>query len=242
MKIYTELQCDEAKIQKTIEVSKVAFYAAEGTHTLSPIEFLYQQSRYVKKQWWLLQGLLLGILCLILYVSDSTMFTRRSLGIAAPLFVILILPEFWKNRSSDAMEVEGTTFYTIRQVYAARLTLFAGVDLLLLTMFFFGASFFAMVTIWELMIQFVLPFNVGCCICFQSLYNSRSGAEAFSILLCSVWTGLWVLVVLSEPIYNAISVPVWIALLAMSFVFLGYSVYKGQRRIYRIWEVKPSWN
>lgn len=238
MKIHT----NEEKIQKTIDASKAAFYAAEETRTLSPIEFLYQQSRYVQKYWWLLQGLLLGAVCLLLLGSDSPVFTRRSLGVAAPLFVILVLPEFWKNRSCDAMEVEGTTFYTIRQVYAARLALFAGVDLLLLTVFFLGASFFARVTVWELLVQFVLPFNVGCCICFQSLYCSRSGSEAFSILLCSVWTGLWVLVVLSEPIYNTISVPVWISLLVASFVFLGYSIHRGQKRIYRIWEAKPSWN
>ena len=242
MKLHTEVHCDEAKIQKTIEASKAAFYAAEESRTLSPMDFLYQQSRYVKKRWWLLQGLLLGAVCLLLLGSDSPAFTRRSLGVAAPLFVILLLPELWKNRSSDAMEVEGTTYYTIRQVYAARLALFAGVDLLLLTAFFLGASYFARITVWELLIQFVLPFNVGCCICFQSLYCGRSGSEAFSILLCSVWTGLWVLVVLSEPIYNAISVPVWIGLLTASFAFLGYSIRRGQRRIYNTWEVKPSWN
>ena len=238
MKIHT----NEEKIQKAIDASKAAFYAAEETRTLSPMEFLFQQSRYVQKYWWLLQGLLLGAACLLLLGSDSPVFTRRSLGVAAPLFVILVLPELWKNRSSDAMEVEGTTFYTIRQVYAARLALFAGVDLLLLTAFFLGASFFAKVTVWELLVQFVLPFNVGCCICFQCLYCCRSGSEAFSILLCSVWTGLWVLVVLSEPVYNTISVPVWIGLLTASFAFLGYSIHRGQRRIYDTWEGKPSWN
>ena len=131
---------------------------------------------------------------------EGALHIRRSLGIAAPLFVILILPELWKNRTYDAMEVEGTTFYTLRQVYAARLTLFAGVDLLLLTAFFIGASFFARVTVMELLIQFLLPFNVACCICFQTLYGGRNNSEAFSILLCSVWTGLWTLVVLNDAV------------------------------------------
>ena len=167
---------------------------------------------------------------------------RRALGLAGPLFVILILPELWKNRTYDAMEVEGTTFYTLRQVYAARLTLFAGVDLLLLTAFFIGASFFARVTVMELLIQFLLPFNVACGICFQTLYGGRNNSEAFSILLCSVWTGLWTLVVLNDAVYNAISVPVWMFLLTISFVFMGFSLRKGQKTINRTWEVQPSWN
>ncbi len=33
------------------------------------------------------------------------------MGILAPSFVILILPELWKNRSNGAMEVEGATFF-----------------------------------------------------------------------------------------------------------------------------------
>ena len=237
-----DIPIDESELQKTIAVSKSAFLAGESERTVSHVEFLYQQSRYVKKHWWLIQAVLLFALCLLLHQTEGALHIRRSLGVAAPLFVILILPELWKNRSYDAMEVEGTTFYTIRQVYAARLTLFAGVDLLLLTAFFIGASFFARVTVMELLIQFLLPFNVACGICFQTLYGGRNNSEAFSILLCSVWTGLWTLVVLNDAVYNAISVPVWMFLLTISFVFMGFSLRKGQKTINRTWEVQPSWN
>ena len=242
MKLHMEIACDKAKIQKAINASKAAFLEAEAERTVSPTEFLYQQCRYIKKHWWLIQGLLLLFVCLFLHFSETDISMRRSLGVAAPLFVILIFPELWKNRTYDAMEVEGTTFYTIRQVYAARMTLFAGVDLLLLTAFFLCTSFVTRLTAWDLMIQFVLPFNVSCCIAFQSLYTHRIGSEAFSILLCSIWTGLWVMVVLNDAVYHAISVPVWIGLLIASFAYLAYSIHKGQKSIYQTWEVKPSWN
>lgn len=242
MKIHMDVDIDESKFQKTIEISKKAFLTAEAEHTVSPAEFLYQQSQYIKKHWWVLQALLLGALCLFLHFSESDIYIRRSMGVAAPLFVILLLPELWKNRNCDAMEVEGTTFYTIRQVYAARMTLFAGVDLVLLTLFFLGASFVTRLTLWEMMIQFVLPFNVSCCIAFRSLYARRIGSETFSVLLCSIWTGLWVLVVLKDDIYSAVSIPIWTILLAASFAYLGYSIYQGQKTIYRTWEAKPSWN
>lgn len=241
-RIQLDIPCDENALQKTIDASKAAFVAGESEQTLSSAEFLYQQSKYIRKFWWMTQALLLFAVCLLMHISESDFYIRRTLGVAAPLFVILILPELWKNRSCDAMEVEGTTFYTIRQVYAARLTLFAGVDLLLLTAFFFGASFFARITVWELMIQFLLPFNMACCICFRSLYGGSNSSEAFSILLCSVWSGLWVLVISNESLYNAISVPVWTGMLILSFAYLVYTIRRGQKTIFKTWEAKPSWN
>ena len=237
-----DIPIDESKLQKTIAASKSAFLAGETEQTVSHAEFLYQQSRYIKKHWWLIQALLLLFVCLLLQQTEGDLHIRRSLGVAAPLFVILILPELWKNRSCDAMEVEGTTFYTIRQVYAARLALFAGVDLLLLTAFFCGATYFARITLWELMIQFLLPFNVACCICFHSLYGGRNCSEALSILLCAIWTGLWVLVISSDALYQAISIPVWAAMLLLSFGSLAYTLHRGQKTIYKTWEAKASWN
>ena len=236
------IPCNESEIVKTIAASKSAYAEEESKSMVSYVEFLYMQSKYIKKYWWVVQAVLLFLLWLIMNFSESEFYLRRSLGVAAPLFVIFIMPEFWKNRSCNAMEVEGTTFYTIRQVYAARLTLFAGIDLFLLTAFFFLTYFFTSVSIWELLIQFVLPLNVACCICFQNLYNGGNNSEAFSILLCSLWTGIWVLIVLSDTVYNAISVPVWIAMVVTSSLYMGYSIRKGQKTIYKLWEVKMLWN
>ena len=237
-----DIPIDESKLQKTIAVSKSAFLAGEAEQTVSHAEFLYQQGRYIKKHWWLIQAALLLALCLLLHQTEGDLHIRRSLGVAAPLFVILILPELGKTRRCEAMEVEGTTFYTIRQVYAARLTLFAGVDLLLLTAFFCGATCLTRLTLWELMIQFLLPFNVACCICFRCLYGGRNQSEALCVLFCSVWCALWYLVISREPLYDAISVPVWAAMLVLSFGYLVHILCRGQKTIYKIWEAKASWN
>lgn len=236
-----DVPINEEKVMETIAVSKSAFLSGEAEHMVSPGEFLFLQSRLIQKRWWLLQGLLLAFVCLFLCHMETDYLIRRALGLAGPLFVILILPELWKNRNFDAMEVECTTYYTIRSIYAARLTLFAGVDLLLLSAFFAVASVFAKITVWEMLIQFVLPFNVTCCICFRTLYAKRIRSEALAMLLCILWTGIWAILIMSNSVYSVISVPIWIAALTASFFGIGYTLCQGKEKWQQTLEVKPLW-
>ena len=233
--------CDESKIQKTIVVSKEAFLSEESEQTVSHIEFLYQQCKFIKKRWWLMQGLLLAFVCFLLNNSETDFTVRRILGLTGPLFVILIYPEIWKNRSCDALEIECTTFYTLRSIYAARLTLFAGVDMVLLSAFYAVATLLSRMTLWEMLTQFMLPFNVTCCICFRTLYSKRINSQALSLLLCVLWAGAWSVLILNDAVFNAISVPAWVSLLAASVFFMGYTLYRGQRKWQTIMEVKPLW-
>lgn len=236
-----DLPINEDKVMETIAVSRSAFLSGESERSLSHGEFLRLQSRLIKKRWWLLQGVLLSVVCLFLCQMETDYLIRRALGLAGPLFVILILPELWKNRNFDAMEVECTTYYTIRSIYAARLTLFAAVDLLLLSTFFVGASMLTKITLWEMLIQFVLPFNVTCSICFRTLYAKRIRSEALAMLLCILWTACWAMLILSNAVYPMISIPIWIAALAASFLGIGYTLSQGRKKWQQILEVKPLW-
>lgn len=235
------IPCDEEKINKAIRVSKAAYYASEAESSLSQTEFIFQQAKFIKKQWWLLQALILLGLWLILKFSESGWYIQRSIGLFSPLFVVMIIPEIWKNRSAESMEIECTTCFSLRQVYAARLILFGIVDLLLLTMFFVATSALGKLSVWELVIQFFVPFNVTGCICFSTLYNKKWGSEAFALMLSGLWIALWAWVVLDEQIYMTISVPAWAALLTLSAVYMGYWILRGQRDT-QMWEVKPQWN
>lgn len=231
---------DPRRLEQAIAVSKQAFLAEERGRAVSRLEFLCQQSRYVKKSWWLLQGALLAAVCLVLRGLETDDTVRRCLGLAGPLLAVLVLPELWKNRSADAMEVECTTVFSLRAIYAARLVLFAGVDLLLLSAFFAGAAVLTRVTVWEMLTQFLLPFNVTCIICLVSLYSHKIRSQSLSMALCLTWAALWLLVVKNDTLYNAISAPVWAAALAASFLCLGGILLRGQRK----WktEVVPAWN
>lgn len=231
----------EEKVTETITASKAAFLSGESEQMVSPREFLFLQSKSIQKRWWVLQELLLMLVCIFLCQTETDYLIRRALGLTGPLFVILILPELWKNRNFEAMEVECTTYYTIRAIYAARLVIFAGVDLLLLSAFLASASVFAQITLWEILIQFVLPFNVTCAICFRTLYSKRIRSEALALLLCILWTALWSILVLNNSIYAFISIPVWIAALTASCLGIIYTLRQGCGKWNQTLEVKPLW-
>ena len=240
-KFFYDIPINEEKVMETIAVSKTAFLSMEAERNLSHLEFLAVQGRLIQKRWWFLQGVLLAFVCLFLCHMEADYLIRRALGLTGPLFVILILPELWKNRNFDAMEVECTTFCTIRSIYAARLTLFAVVDLLLLSAFFAVASIVAKISLWEMLIQFLLPFNVTCCICFRTLYAKRVRSEALAMLLCILWTGVWAMLIMSNSVYSAISVPIWIAALAASVLGICYTLCQGKEKWQQTLEVKPLW-
>ena len=106
---------DAEHLQKVIQSSKEAFYVNEQNDILTGPEFLYQQAGYIRKRWWVLQGILLmSIWALLKYAVMGNYYVQRCMGIAAPVFVLLLLPELWKNRTYNAMEVEGTSYFSLR--------------------------------------------------------------------------------------------------------------------------------
>lgn len=232
----------EEKILETIQVSREALEAGQWEKPMDIREFVYQQSLYIRKRWWLFQALLLAALWWLLKNGVNDAQLRQCMGVAAPLFVVLAIPELWRNRTANAMDIECATYFTLRQVYAARLSLFSGVDLVLLTVFLTLGAWESRFTVWEGLVQFVLPFNVASCICLKCLYSASGTTEAFSMAMCLTFGGIWAVLVSNERLYDRITLPVWAAMLTGSFLFLGYSYVRGQKNWKTIMEVKPLWN
>lgn len=229
-------------LQETIEKSKAAFYETEVKSFLSHREFLCQQGRYIQKRWWMLQGLLLLSLWLLLDFSKAGPYAQKCMGAAAPLFAIFLLPELWKNRNLHATEIEGAAYFSLRQIYAARIFLFALVDAGLLGLFSLAAVLTGNVPIETLIGQFFLPYFVTCCICFRTFYHKRAVSDVFALLLCLVWCFVWIHFILDENLYDAVSLPIWMAATAASALYLGCCIYRGQKNFQKLWEEKTVWN
>lgn len=233
---------DEGKVRSAVAASRAAYCAGEAEGALRYPEFLFQQSRFIRKRWWVLQGVLLMGLWLSLKGADTEAAAQQCLGAAAPLFALLILPEIWKNRSSAAMEVESAAYYSLRQIYSARIVLFALVDFTLLSLFWLTAARTVSLSAGNFLFRFLLPCNVTCSICFRSLCSRRISSEPVALLVCMVWAGAWTAIVSLEGLYRAVALPVWAALLALSAVYLWYCVDKTRKTNLYSWEENPSWN
>lgn len=228
---------NEEHMQRVIQSAKEAFYENEQNEILTGPEFLYQQAGYIRKRWWIMQGILLMVLWVLLkYAALGNYYVQRCMGIVAPIFVILLLPELWKNRTANAMEVEGAAYFSIRQIYSARLLVFVMIDLLMLFVFSAAVIRSGRVLLEEIAIQFFLPLVVTCCICFRTLYSQRAISEAGSMFLCIIWSVLWLELIINGNIYEIIAIPVWYGVLAVSFAYLLYCICRGQRNWRGMWE------
>ena len=226
----------EKKLQETIQKSKTAFAKSEAQTLISYAEFLYQQGRYIHKRWWALQAATLFLLWLILHLTKSAGSVQRGMGVAAALFAILLLPELWKNRNAGALEIESVSYYSLRQIYSARILAFAMVDFLLLSVFTLSVLLTGKLPAEEMMIQFFLPYIMTCCICFRALAARRSGSEAAALFFCAVFCFLWVKIVLNEKVYGAVSRPVWFGMTIISVCYLVYCVHRVQSDCTGEWE------
>lgn len=221
-----QMGASEEKIQETICKSKNAFFMAEQERMLSYRDFLWTQLRVIQKRWWVLQFMILVALWIALSSIHDEIYIKRSMGVVAALFVILIIPELWKNRSCECMEIEAASYYSLKQVYAARMLLFGITDIFLITLFLGAASAGLHYELSELVVQFLFPLCVTVCICFGILCSKYSFSETVAIVLCVIWSAVWLFVVLNENVYSMVTVPIWLVLLGAAILFLVYTIYR----------------
>ncbi len=217
----------DSSIQKTVKQCG-SIIAERGNVKTSYFEFLYDQSAFIKKRWWILQGVVLLILWLLLRDSDNAEYMGRIIGTLATVFVMLIIPEFWKNRRNSAVEIERTSFYSLRQICMARILLFAIVDFMMVMAFFTVAFHTIQISIYSMIVNFMIPFNVSSCICFRVLYSKWMESEYIAVFVSVVWIVVWLAVVTHDPLYHIIAEPIWLGLVLLSF---GYLIFLIKRSV-----------
>ena len=224
----------ESAVAETVRRSTDAFVRQEE-RTLTYAEFLYQQLHFIQKRWWVLQGAVLAFLLFILKDS-GVIYAQRVMGAGASLFVTLVIPELWKNQTSRSMEIESAAYYSLRQIYAARMLLFGIADTVMLTVFCTMVSFSMQISFADLLIQFLFPLTVTAGICFAVLSGKHGFSESAAVGLCVIWSALWWFILLDEQIYPAISLPVWAVLFGAAVLFLGFCIYRTLWQCGQIWE------
>lgn len=228
---------NEEKIKDTVTKSIDAFCSAQQQKILTYWEFLWTQLKLIQKRWWFFQLLLLIVLWIVLPSMKGEQFMPKTLGVIASLFVILIIPELWKNKTNKSMEIECTSYYSLRQIYAARMMLFGIVDIALVSLFCVLSSLVWEIVFSELLVQFILPMVVTSCICFAILCSKHSFSETIAVMTCILWSAIWLLVVLNENVYDVITFPLWIIFLVIAFAFLVFTIHRTIYYCNNYWEV-----
>lgn len=224
----------ETHLSATIAAARASFIQAEAETPLPFHIFLRAQLQLIQKRWWLAQSALL--LALALALPSLSAFTLcRSLAVAAALFVILLVPECAKNRTYDCLEIECTTYYSLRHIYAARLLLFGLVDIVLITSFCCAAAWVYALPFFTLLTQFLLPLTVTAGFCFAILANRR-GNGPFAIVVCLLTSGVWWLLLLNDHLYQSITVPIWLTLFIVSLAFLMFVTHRWMTASTKQWE------
>ena len=118
--------------------------------------------------------------------------------------------------------------------------MFAAVDLTMITIFFAVSFSTLQISAYRIVIDFLVPFNISCCICFRLLYSKWQELEYIAVFLSTACIFAWSLIVSTDFIYERISMPLWIGLLLLSFIYLIYCIWKSQCNCEINWEGKAN--
>lgn len=236
---HTTIPPREEHVQATIAAARASFVRAESEMPMATHTFLRIQLALIHKRWWLAQALVLALVWWALPQMADNLLIARSLGLTASLFVILLIPELAKNRTYQCMEIESTTHYTLRHIYAARLMLFGGVDLVILTGFCGALTLALQLSLATLVTQFLLPLVTTACLCFAVLSSPRAAQGTVAICACLFWSGVWWLIVANDGLYSQIALPLWFVLFALSLLALAIFARRYLKHATEQWEGQP---
>lgn len=96
----------------------------------------------------------------------------------------------------------------------------------LLSVFLITSTFVLQIAFMDILIQFILPMNVTCCICFRLLCSKGDDYVSSTLFSCLIWIAVWTLVVLKDSIYEHISTSIWCGMMILSVLYLCYSIWR----------------
>lgn len=224
------------EVELIVNQSRIILMEQAKKKLLNYHEFVQIQMRQIKKRWWIFQVILLVILGLFINSNQDMYYIDRSLSVSGVLFVVLLIPELWKNTQYKCMEIEMSSYFSIKQIYAARILVLGMIDILIIV--FFGGIAYCVwkIPFYSIIFQFLLPMVVTACICFKTLERQRVFNSTVTVIICLIWSTLWWGITSIEFIYEKIRVPILLVMLLGSLIFLCISIINFLKNCNNYWE------
>lgn len=235
-------QCTKREYDKEIsQIVKKAgnvLYEQAEKNMLSYHQFLNIQLKQIQKRWWVLQAFLLIMICFWIHSDRDGYYVNRSLGIAGAMFIIFLVPELWKNEKNKCLEIEMSSYFSIRQIYAARICILGIVDIFMITVFGVVVHFACDQPVYSIVFQFLLPMVVTASICFKTLDGKNALNSGCAIIMCFIWVGIWWGITSIGGIYDAVIYPIWAVVLMAAIIYLIITIKQFFDNCNKYWEVR----
>lgn len=225
------------KMSETILLAQKIAASQCITERLSYFDFMLLQMRLIKRQWWALQGIVLFLAWAGLVCMGTSWYTQRGMSIVATLFVILAIPELWKNRETKSIEIEEASYYNLRHVYGAKMLSFGLVDVVFLSIFGIITINTQDYLITDFLKQFILPIMISTILCLVALSFGRKLSELFTAMLCMAVDAVWIAVAMNDTVYDMISPAIWIVMFLAGSIIITILIYNLMREGQRCLEV-----
>lgn len=235
-------QCTKREYDKEIsQIVKKAgnvLYEQAEKNMLSYHQFLNIQLKQIQKRWWVLQAFLLIMICFWIHSDRDGYYVNRSLGIAGAMFIIFLVPELWKNEKNKCLEIEMSSYFSIRQIYAARICILGIVDIFMITVFGVVVHFACDQPVYSIVFRFLLPMVVTASICFKTLDGKNALNSGCAIIMCFIWVGIWWGITSIGGIYDAVIYPIWAVVLMAAIIYLIITIKQFFDNCNKYWEVR----
>lgn len=212
-----------AALNQLIDQCKSVFILEESRRVLAFTDLVLSQIQQMPKIWWFLQLALVVLGWRWIAWETDVLTLRRGLAILAALFVILVVPGLFANRRVNAIEIELTTLYNLRAIYAIRLVIYGAVDTVLITAFTLAAVLDQGMGMGDVIAQFILPVVITASICLVVL-SRPSLRESVAIIWSMVGAGLWAVMVSNQTVYGWLISPLVIGIFLLVLFIGGVAV------------------
>lgn len=192
-------------------------------------EIMAGQLQYLSAGYWILQGALLAVMLAVMYWMNRNAEDAMACMAAGSAFAAFAgvtgIQELGRSMAYHMTELEQTFYLNIKQMLALRMILFAGMDLLFLTVLAILTRQGTDWSIGELCIYLLVPFAASHIVYFSVLTlvkNRRARYIQTGAAILSVVISMMPAMV--QEAYRTASVPVWTGILVCMLAVLGIQI------------------